>query len=104
MGSKSTINLKQDIPHSMITHKGYCYPEYNAKRKCIEPTLLDPPHLLTNMRTHCSTKEMDVCLSSHFKPVSRADNDILPRSILDLMLDKQSADIALKFFHLKYRK
>ena len=74
------------------------------KRKCAETSLLDPTHLLTNMCTHCSTKQMDDCLASHFKCVSRADNDVLSCSILDLMLDEQSADIALKFFPLEVEK
>ena len=47
---------------------------------------------------------MDDCLASHFKHVSRADNDVLPCTILDLMLDKQSADIALKFFSVEVEK
>ena len=102
--AKSTIQLVQPIPDTKITHTGYCYPEYNAKRKCVETTLLDPTHLLTNMRTHCSTKQMDDCLASHFKWVSRADNDVLSRSILHLMLDKQSANIELKFFSVEVEK
>ena len=101
---KHTIQLVQPIPDTKITHTGYCYPEYNAKRKCVETTLLDPTHLLTKMQTHCSTKQMDDCLASDFKWVSRADNDVLSQSILDLMLDKQSADIALKFFSVEVGK
>ena len=101
---KSTINLLQKIPDTEITHKGYCYPEYNVKRKHIETSLMDPTHLLTNMRTHCSTKQMDDCLTSHFKRVSRADNDVLPCSILDLMLDKRSVDIVLKCFSVEVEK
>ena len=96
--AKSAIKLTQQIPGTNITHKAYCYPEYNEKRKCEETTLLDPTLLLTNMHTHCLTKQMKDCLASDFKHVSRADNDVLPRTVLDLMLDKQSAEIALKFF------
>ena len=99
--AKSSINLVQKIPDTEITHRGYCYPEYNVKRKCVETSLLDPTHLLTNMHIHCSTKQMDDCLASHFKHVNRADIIVLSCSILDLMLDKQSADIALKFFSLE---
>ena len=61
--AKSSINLVQKIPDTEITHRGYCYPEYNVKRKCVETSLLDPTHLLTNMCTHCSTKQMDDCLA-----------------------------------------
>ena len=86
--AKSTINLMQTIPGTNITHKGYCYPEYNEKRKCKGTTLLDPTHLLTNMCTHCSTKQMEDCLASDIKHVSSADNDVLPRTVLDLVLDK----------------
>ena len=50
------------------------------------------------MCTHCSTKQMEDCLASDFKRVSRADNDVLPRTVLDLMLGNQSAEIVLKFF------
>ena len=96
--AKSTINLTQKYPGTNITHKGYCYPEYDEKRKCKETPLLDPAHLLTNIHTHCSTKQMEDCFASNFKCVSRADNDVLPRTVPDLMVDKQSAEIALKFF------
>ena len=38
------------------------------------------------------------CISKSFADVSKLDNDVLPRSIVTQMIDKQSAAIALKFF------
>ena len=50
------------------------------------------------MRCHCTKKDMENSLSSAFLQVSKSDNDILPRSIISPMIDKQSAVIAMKFF------
>ena len=41
---------------------------------------------------------MDISLASAFLEVSKSDNDILPRSAISPMIDKQSAVIAMKFF------
>ena len=38
------------------------------------------------------------CVSKSFADVSKLDNDVLLRSIVTQMFDKQSAAIALKFF------
>ena len=60
--------------------------------------LLDPTHLLTNMRSHCTRKNLDDCLSNDFLKVSKSDNNILPRAIVLDMLDRQSISLALKVF------
>ena len=41
---------------------------------------------------------MEHSLSSDFLDVSKINNDLLPRSIITPMIDKQSAVIDMKFF------
>ena len=38
------------------------------------------------------------CISKSFADVSKLDNNVLPRSTVTQMIDKQSAAIVLKFF------
>ena len=96
--SKFTVPLEEYIVNSGEIYHSYCYPEHSEERDQIECRLLDLTHLLTNMRCHCTKKDMGNSLSSVFLKVSKSDNDILPRSIISPMLDKQSAVIAMKFF------
>ena len=97
----STIPTEFNISGSNLKHKSYCFPEFCSTRHQIEMHLLDPTHLLTNMRSHCTRKNLDNCLSNDFLKVSKSDNDILPRAIVSDMLDRQSVSIALKVFSEK---
>ena len=97
----STIPTEFNISGSNVKHKSYCFPEFCSTRNQIEMCLLDPTHLLTNMRSHCTRKNLDDCLSNDFLKVSKSDNDILPRAIVSDMLDRQSVSIALKVFFRK---
>ena len=96
--SKFTVPLEEYIVICGEIYDSYCYPECSEKRDQIECRLLDPTHLLTNMRCHCTEKYVENSLSSTFLEVSKSDNDILPRSIISPMIDKQLAVIAMKFF------
>ena len=95
---KFTVPLEEYIVNTGEMYESYCYPEHSQERDQIECRLLDPTHLLTNMRCHCTKKDMENSLSLTFLEVSKSDNDILPRSIITPMIDKQSAVIAMKFF------
>ena len=94
----STIPLEFHIADSNIKHEAYCYPEFCTTRNQFEMRLLNPTHLLTNMRSHCTRKNLDDCLSSAFLQVSKRKNDILPRAIVSDLLDHQSVSIVLKVF------
>ena len=50
------------------------------------------------MRCHCTKKDMENSLLLAFLEVSKSDDDILPRSIISPVIDKQSAVITMKFF------
>ena len=95
---QSTIPMNISTCKGEIVHKSYCFPEYSEERKQLEHRLLDPTHILTNMRTHCTNKNMPLCRRDSFRKVSREHPEILSRAIVDEMVDKQSAEIALTFF------
>ena len=88
-----------------ITYKGsdrkptiYAYHEYSTDRKQKEPRLLDPTHLLTNMRVHATMKNMVDSQANAFLRVSKYNNHILDRAITEDLMDKQSVKIAMKVF------
>ena len=70
----------------------------SEERQQLEPRLLDPTHLLTNMRVHVTTKEMHHSSASDFLHVSKFDDNISSRTIVSDLQDKQSASIAMKVF------
>ena len=91
--SKFTVPLEEYVVNTGEMYNSYCYPECSEQRNQIECRLLDPTQ--TNMRCHCTKKDMENSLSSAILEVSKSDNDILPRSIITPMIDKQSAVIAM---------
>ena len=95
---KFTIPLEEYTQNTGEMYQSYSFPECSKEKDQIECRMLDPTNLLTNMRCHCTKKNMDTSLVSAFLEVSKSDNDILPRSIVSPMIDKQSAVIAMKFF------
>ena len=95
---KFTVPPEEYIQNTGEMYQSYTFPECSKERDQIECRMLDPTHLLANMRCHCTKKNMDISLASAFLEVSKSDNDILPRSIISPMIDEQSAVIAMKFF------
>ena len=57
-GSNSSIPITCKFKGSDRKLTIYAYPEYSTERKQQEPRLLDPTHLLTNLRVHTTTKNM----------------------------------------------
>ena len=57
---KFTVPLEEYIVNTGETCESYCYPERSQERNQIECRLLDPTHLLTNMRCHCTKKDMEI--------------------------------------------
>ena len=56
--SNSSIPITYKFKGSDRKHTIYAYPEYSTERKQKEPRLLDPTHLLTNMRVPTTMKNM----------------------------------------------
>ena len=57
----------------------FCYPEFNAVRNQVEPRTLDYSHILTNMRSHISTKRYDFYPKEHFFQLCEECPDILSK-------------------------
>ena len=94
----TTIPLNYTYKGCSKVHEAYCYLERSEERNQWEPRLLDPTHLLTNMRVHVTTKEMHHSSASAFLHVSKFDDNILSRAIVTDLQDKQSTTIAMKVF------
>ena len=99
--SNSSIPITYKFKGSDRKHTIYAYPEYSTKKKQKEPRLLDPTHLLTNMRVHATMKNMVDSQANAFLRVSKYNNDISDRAITEDLMDKQSAKIAMKVFSKK---
>ena len=96
--SNSSIPIMYNFKGLNRKHTMYAYPEYSTERKQNEPRLLDPTHLLTNMRVHATTKNMVESQANAFLQVSKFNNDVLDRAIMEDLMDKQSSKIAMKVF------
>ena len=57
-----------------------------------------PTHILTNMRSQISRNGYDDVSREAFLQVSDTDHNVLPRTIIEDQLDKQSSDLAKCFF------
>ena len=94
----ATVPMSIKLPQFETIHDAYSYPEYVSQRRQVECKLIDPTHILTNIRTHICGKGYkfigkDACLR-----VSERDDNVLNRAYITELVDKQSAPIALKFF------
>ena len=56
------------------------------------------------MRVYCTKKNLDDCLQWHFLRVSKLDNKILPHAIVEDLIEKQLAVIAMDFFSEEVEK
>ena len=97
--NKSKTPTEYDIPVAPYRFEVFCYPEFNVPRQQIEPRIIDPSHILTNMRVHATTKDILGCDHKAFERVSESDNDVLNLALLTPPLpDKQSVPYAQKIF------
>ena len=55
---------------------------------------MDPTHILTNMRSQISRHGYHGVHKEAFLRVSDTDHNVLPRTIIEDQLDKQSSDLA----------
>ena len=92
-----TINL-DEFGQDFFEHQCHSYPEFNRDRNQPEHRCIDPGHTLANMRSQISRYGYEFCSKAAFFRVSESNHDILPKSILEDRLDRQSIRIAKRFF------
>ena len=94
----SPINLDICIDDNnndnQFVHVNYSYPNFSSSRKRYEHRTMDPTHILTNMRSQISRHGYHGVHKEAFLRVSDTDHNVLPRTIIEDQLDKQSSDLA----------
>ena len=78
----------------------FCYPEFSAQRKQLEPRTLDFSHVLTNIRMHICRHGYDFYKTEHFLELCSERPDILSHSIVEDRADPLNVFTAIKFFSL----
>lgn len=95
----SPVPMTIKLPGQNEDFDCFSYPEFSETRNQIESRLIDPSHILTNLRLHATQKGFFKCDPKAFKRVSQVNNDILGRALLETPLpDKQSVPFARKVF------
>ena len=102
---KSKIQMSVKIPRKIaglpdIQFQLFCYPEFSAERKQLEPRTLDFSHILTNIRMHICRHGYDFCKMEHFLELCSERPDILSHSVVEDRADPQNVFTAIKFFSL----
>ena len=92
-----TVNL-DETGSNIVTHCCYSYPEWNEDRQQSEYRTINPGHTLAHMRSQISHYGYEFCSKAAFVCVSETNHDVLPKSILEDRLDRQSICIAKRFF------
>ena len=99
--SESSIPVNLNISQGQstpFTHCSYSYPAMSSQRDQPEHRCIDPGHTLANMRSQISRHGYTFCKTAAFKRVSESNHSVLPKSILEDKLDRQSIRIAKRFF------
>ena len=84
-----------------LEHPCHCYPEYSETHQQHEYRCINPGHTLANMRSQISRYGYEFCRKAPFVKVSKTNHKVLPRSILEDRLDRQSIHIAKRFFSVE---
>ena len=71
-------------------HIIFNYPEISVERKQIEMRTFDYTHILNNLHFHISNSGFDRVRTEAFLQVSEIDHDILPKTIVELKMDRQN--------------
>ena len=96
---KCPVAISYPIPVEPHHFDVFSYPEFNVKRQQLEPRIIDPSHILTNLRLHATQKGILGCDPKAFLRVSECDNNILSRGLIEQpILDQQSVPFARKVF------
>ena len=94
----ASIPSSTNLPVAPFQFQYFSFPEYDLHTNCIQPKLIDPTHVLTNLRLHCTTKSVFNCDPKAFLRVCDTDKDVLNRAVITQVLDKQSCAIAQEVF------
>ena len=98
--SNSTVDLQPRVSKSGDFLDVFSYPE--RKMSSLVFCMVDPTHILTNLRAHCSRKGMPPqVLTQAWVTVSEKKPNLLSPSIVLDCIDKQNAEIAKRFFSLE---
>ena len=102
---QSKIQMSVKIPRKIaglptIQFQLFCYPEFSAQQKQLEPRTLDFSHVLTNIQMHICRHGYDFCKMEHFFELCSERPDILSCSIVEDRVDPQNVFTAIKFFSL----
>ena len=95
--SEGSIPLNLEIsqgPATPFTDCSYSYPGISLQRNQPEHRCIDPEHTLANMRSQISRHGYTFCKTDAFKRVSESNHSVLPKSILEDKLNRQSIRIA----------
>lgn len=81
------------------TYSLYSYPEFNRKTKEVHMFVIDPTHVLTNLRSHATRKGFPgMADKDAFVRVCEKTPDVLSPAIVKEVVDKQNAEIAMRVF------
>ena len=94
------LPISYEIPIEPHSFEVFSYPEFNVRRQQLEPRIIDPSHILTNLRVHATQRGIMGCDPKAFLRVSDVDNNVLSRGLLvgDPILDQQSVPFARRIF------
>ena len=97
---RSPVPICYEIPIESHTFDVFSYPEFCAKQQQLEPRVINPSHVLTNLHVHTTQKGILGCDSKAFLRVSDKDNNVLSRGLIagSPILDQQSVPFAWKIF------
>ena len=96
---QSPVSISYELPIEPSSFNVFSYPEYNLKRQQVEPRIIDPSHILTNLRVHATQQGILHCDPKAFLRVSETDNDVLSRGlIVQPIADQQSVPLARRIF------
>ena len=96
---KCPLQMSYNIPLESSNFDVFSYPEYCATRQQIEPRVIDPSHILTNLHLHATQKGILNCDPKAFLLVSDSNHTVLNRGLLiEPIADKQSVPFARRVF------
>ena len=76
----------------------FSFPEYNVKRNKLEPKCLDAHHLLVNLRVKVCKDGIGSLKKEAWHSVAEADRDIISKSLVVDLIDKQNNAFAQRTF------
>lgn len=91
------MDLEVPFQEGEVMHL-YSYPEFNKKRRQLEPRMLDAVHILTKMRQHVCRKGYDFARKEAWQTVANTRPDVLSRSVVYDHIDAQNAFTAMRLF------